>query len=412
MKIDNLKAGDLVIINANIASMDPNIERPYGMIDNACIVIRNQAIEWIGENIDLSNSLPEAVEVIDAKNKLVTPGLIDCHSHLVFGGNRANEFAMRLEGASYEEIAKAGGGIISTVTATRAESEDALFDSASKRLKQLLIEGVTTVEIKSGYGLDLETELKMLRVAKRLQDSFPVEISSTFLGAHALPPEYKDQPDAYIDLVCEQMIPRVASEKLAECVDVFCENIGFNAAQTERVFKAAAAHQLPVKLHAEQLSNQGGTQLAIKFDAWSVDHLEFIDQKDVDALSQSNTVPVLLPGAFYCLRETQLPPLQAMFAANLPIALATDANPGSSPCLSLLLVMSMACTIFRFTPEQALRGVTINAAKALRRGSSLGSISVGKQADMVIWDLQEAAELAYYFGSKPTNVTIKKGQVV
>jgi imidazolonepropionase len=412
MKIDNLKAGDLVIINANIASMDASIDRPYGMIDNASIVIRNQTIEWVGKNLDLSKSLPAAVEVIDAKNKLVTPGLIDCHSHLVFGGNRANEFAMRLEGASYEAIAKAGGGIVSTVNATRAASEDTLFESASKRLQQLLAEGVTTIEIKSGYGLDLETELKMLRVAKRLQDSYSVEVSCTFLGAHALPPEYKDQPDAYIDLVCDQMVPIIASQKLADCVDVFCENIGFNAAQTERVFAAAAAHGLPVKLHAEQLSNQGGTQLAIKHDAWSVDHLEFIDQKDVDALSTSNTVPVLLPGAFYCLRETQLPPLQSMFAAQLPIALATDANPGSSPCLSLLLVMSMACTLFRFTPEQALRGVTFNAAKALRRDSKVGSIAIGKQADIVIWDLKEAAELAYYFGSKPAHITIKKGHVI
>ncbi len=395
MNAPQINKNDLLIINANCATLSEQVAAPYGLIANAAILVRDEAIVWVGatqvfNQIDLTQ-----VDVIDAQGKLVTPGLIDCHTHLVFGGNRANEFAMRLEGASYEEIAKAGGGIISTVKATRSESEDELFLSASERLNQLQAEGVTTIEIKSGYGLDSDNELKMLRVAKRLEQSTPVEVSKTFLGAHALPPEYKDQADAYIDLVCDEMLPKVVAQNLADCVDAFCENIGFNHAQTQRVFAAAKKHGLPVKLHAEQLSNQQGTQLAIDYDAWSVDHLEFINEQDVAALKDSNTVPVLLPAAFYCLRETQLPPLQAMFDAKLPIALATDANPGSSPCLSILLVMSLACTLFRFTPEQALKGVTAHAAKALRRDDKIGSLEAGKQADIVIWNLKDPAELAY-----------------
>ncbi len=412
MNAPQINKNDLLIINANCATLSEQVAAPYGLIENAAILVRDEAIVWVGATQVFNQTDLAQVDVIDAQGKLVTPGLIDCHTHLVFGGNRANEFAMRLEGASYEEIAKAGGGIISTVKATRSESEDELFLSASERLNQLQAEGVTTIEIKSGYGLDSDNELKMLRVAKRLEQSTPVEVSKTFLGAHALPPEYKDQADAYIELVCDEMLPKVVAQNLADCVDAFCENIGFNHAQTQRVFAAAKKHGLPVKLHAEQLSNQQGTQLAIDYDAWSVDHLEFINEQDVAALKDSNTVPVLLPAAFYCLRETQLPPLQAMFDAKLPIALATDANPGSSPCLSILLVMSLACTLFRFTPEQALKGVTAHAAKALRRDDKIGSLEAGKQADIVIWNLKDPAELAYYFGHKPNNQVIKKGKRV
>lgn len=385
---------DCLILNANIATMTKN---DYGIIENSAVGIINKKIAYVGK----SQSSLQAKKTIDANGQWLLPGLIDCHTHLVYGGNRANEFEMRLNGATYEEIAKAGGGILSSVTATRQATEKELFDSASKRLEALISEGVTTIEIKSGYGLDLETELKMLRVAKRLGEHYPIRVVPTFLGAHALPPEYKNHSDGYIDAVCNEMIPAVAKEKLADCVDVFCENIGFSYQQTEKVFKAAKAHGLKVKLHAEQLSDQGGAGLVAKYKGLSADHLEYLSQESIAKMAQQGTVASLLPGAFYFLRETKLPPTQALRDAKVPIAIATDHNPGTSPCLSLLLMMNMACTLFKMTPLEALQGVTINAAMALGLDKNIGSIEIGKNAELVLWDIEHPNQLSYQFGTAP-----------
>lgn len=401
---------DLIIHNIQLASMAD--KDGYGIIENAVICVKNGLIQAIHNSDDSNVKQSETEESIDGKDYWLTPGLIDCHTHLVYGGNRANEFEMRLNGASYEAIAKAGGGIVSTVKATRETSKDELFKLAAKRLSYLIDEGVTSIEIKSGYGLDLETEQKMLEIAKELDQFSSVEVSKTFLAAHAVPPEYKDNADAYIDLVCEIMMPHLNELGLIDCVDAFCEGIGFNLEQTEKVFSKAKELGLPVKLHSEQLSDLGGSKLACEFGAWSVDHLEFLDPKDVKTLKQSGTVATLLPGAFYFLSETKLPPIEALRENQVPIAIATDSNPGSSPCLSILLMLNMATTLFKLTPSEALQGVTINAAKALNIADKVGSIEVGKQADFVFWDIDTPAELSYRIGGNACRKVIKKGKVV
>lgn len=351
-----------------------------------------------------------ATQTIDCAGRLITPALIDAHTHLVHAGNRSREFELRLEGASYEEIARNGGGIVSTMRATRAASEDELVEAALPRLDALLAEGVGTIEIKSGYGLELETELKMLRAARRLGALRPVRVVTTFLGAHALPPEFAGDPDGYIDLVCEHMIPAVAAEGLADAVDGFCEGIGFTPAQIERVFAAAQAHGLPVKLHAEQLSNLGGAALAARYGALSADHLEHLDQAGVAAMTATGTVAMLLPGAYYFCRESQLPPIAALREAGVPIALATDCNPGTSPLTSLLLAMNMGATCFRLTVVECLAGVTINAAKALGLEAECGSLEPGKSCDLAIWNVEEPAELVYRMGARPLHARVWRGQ--
>ncbi len=352
---------------------------------------------------------PEARETIDCGGRWITPGLIDCHTHLVFGGDRAHEFELRLEGASYEEIARAGGGIVSTMRATRAADEDELVASALPRLDALIAEGATTVEVKSGYGLDTESELRMLRAARRLGRERPVDIVTTFLGAHALPPEYAGDADGYIAKVCDEMLPAVAAEGLADAVDAFCEGIGFTPEQTERVFEAASAHGLPVKLHAEQLSNLHGAALAARHGALSADHLEHLDADGIAAMARAGTVATLLPGAFYFVRETKLPPVEALRAAGVPIALATDCNPGTSPLTSLLLAMNMGATLFRLTVTECLAGVTRNAARALGLADR-GTLEPGKRCDLAIWDIERPAELVYRMGFNPLHARIWSGQ--
>lgn len=398
---------DRLLTNLRIATMQQN-GTPYGMIEHGCMVLSGDTIAWVGER----NSLPSKFkysEEEDMQGRLATPGLIDCHTHLVYGGDRAKEFELRLEGASYEEIARAGGGIVSTVSATRDASEDELVATALPRLDHLIAEGVTTVEIKSGYGLSTVDEAKMLSAARRLGQQRPVAVQTTFLGAHALPPEFKDRDDDYIDIVCNNMLPAAAAAGLVDAVDAFCEGIAFSVNQTDKVFAKAKELGLPVKIHSEQLSNLGGTALAASYNAISADHLEYVDQAGIDAMAKSGTVAVLLPGAFYTLRETKLPPLQAIRDAGVPIAVATDANPGSSPLTSLLLVLNMACTLFRMTPEESLAGVTRNAAKALGLQDNTGILKAGKQADIAIWDIREPAELSYRIGFNPLNRRIFRG---
>ena len=384
--------------NAQIATMTP--DKPYGLIENGAIVISADRIKWVGAE----KELPDEFAGLQGKNlegRLVTPALIDCHTHLVYGGSRATEFELRLNGASYEEIARNGGGILSTVTATRNASEDELLAQSLPRLDAFLAEGVATIEIKSGYGLDIETEIKMLRVARQLGKERSVRVKTSFLGAHAIPPEFSGKADAYIDFVCEEVLPAVHYENLADAVDGFCENIAFSPNQISKVFEKAKSFGLPVKLHAEQLSNLGGATLAAKYGALSADHLEFLDQTGVEVMGESGTVAVLLPGAFYTLRETQLPPLDSLRKAEVPIAIATDCNPGSSPLTSILLCMNMACTLFRMTPEEALCGVTIIAAQALGIGDEVGTIEVGKKAELAVWNVDQPAELAYRAGFNP-----------
>jgi len=384
--------------NAQIATMTPG--KSYGLIENGAVVISADRIKWVGAE----KELPDEFAGLQGKNlegRLVTPALIDCHTHLVYGGSRATEFELRLNGASYEEIARNGGGILSTVTATRNASEDELLAQSLPRLDALLSEGVATIEIKSGYGLDIETEIKMLRVARQLGKERSVRVKTSFLGAHAIPPEFSGKADAYIDFVCEEVLPAVHYENLADAVDGFCENIAFSPNQISRVFEKAKSFGLPVKLHAEQLSNLGGATLAAKYGALSADHLEFLDQTGVEVMGESGTVAVLLPGAFYTLRETQLPPLDSLRKAEVPIAIATDCNPGSSPLTSILLCMNMSCTLFRMTPEEALCGVTVVAAQALGIGDEVGTIEVGKKAELAVWNVDQPAELAYRVGFNP-----------
>jgi len=353
-----------------------------------------------------------ATKVIDLEGKCLTPGLIDCHSHLVFGGNRAKEFNLRLQGQSYEQIAKQGGGIMSTVNHTRAATEQQLEHDARSRLALLVSDGVTSIEIKSGYGLTFKDEEKMLRVARRLGDTSPVTVTTTFLGAHALPPEYTNNRSGYLDLVCKEMLPKLHAQGLIDSVDAFCESIAFSVDEVEQVFQAATDLGLPVKLHAEQLSNSGGAELAAKYHALSADHLEYLDETGVQAMAASGSVAVLLPGAFYMLRETRKPPVQLLRDYQVPIALATDINPGSSPVLSARLMMVLGCQEFGLTPEEALRGMTINAAKALGKSDSVGSLQIGKAADLAIWDVQQPFELAYWLGGNKAESVIKAGNCI
>lgn len=395
----------MLLINAKIATMHG--EEPYGLIPNASMVIKGDKIEWIGAPQELPIEYAN-LNTQDLEGRLVTPALIDCHTHLVHGGNRAVEFEMRLNGASYEELARAGGGIVSTVKATRKASVDELAALALPRVDALIAEGVSVLEIKSGYGLDEQTELNMLRAARVLEKQRPVRIFTSFLGAHAIPKEFDGEPDAYIDEVCIPTLKKANAEDLVDAVDGFCEGIAFTAEQIERVFMVAKTLQLPVKLHAEQLSNIGGTQLAARYDALSADHIEYANEEDVKALAYAGSVAVLLPGAFYTLRETQQPPLDHLRNHKVPIAIATDANPGSSPLTSLLLTMNMACTLFRMTPEEALAGVTRNAAKALGL-ADCGMIKQGFNADLAIWDVEHPAELSYRIGFNPLYKRIFRG---
>jgi imidazolonepropionase len=375
-------------------------ESPWGLVDAGALLTRGTQIEWAGALAELPAALGHGVSTEhDLGGALVTPGLVDCHTHLVYGGRRAREFELRLQGASYEEIARAGGGIRSTVAATRAASDEALFASARQRAQTLMREGVTTLEVKSGYGLALEHERRCLAAARRLGAELPVTVRTTYLAAHAVPPEFDGRADDYVDALCG-WLPVLHAEGLVDAVDAFCERIGFTPAQTRRVFEAARALGLPVKLHAEQLSDQHGAELAAEFGALSCDHLEHLSERGVRAMRAAGTVAVLLPGAYYFLRDTQLPPIAALREAGVPMALATDHNPGSSPALSLLLMLHMGCTVFRMTPEEALRGVTVNGALALGL-SDRGQLATGQRADFVAWDLDHPNELAYWFGHNP-----------
>jgi len=400
---------DAIWLNGRLATLSGGA--PYGAIEDGAVAVADGRIAWVGPRAELPGA-PETLarNVHDLEGRWLTPGLIDCHTHLVYGGDRAAEFEQRLKGASYAEIAEAGGGIVSTVAATRAASEDDLLCAARPRLDALLAEGVTTVEIKSGYGLDLENELKQLRVARALGAALPVTVKTTFLGAHALPPEFAERAEDYIDAVVV-MLPEIAASGLADAVDAFCETIGFSPEQTARVFEAAGAQGLPVKLHADQLSDLGGAALAARYGALSADHLEFTGAEGVAAMAAAGTVAVILPGAFYALRETQVPPVAAFRAAGVPIALATDCNPGSAPVTSLLLMLNMGCTLFRLTPEEALAGVTRHAATALGLGATHGTLAPGKAADFAIWNIERPAELAYRIGFNPLAYAVKSGVV-
>lgn len=394
-------------INARIATMQGD---GLGLIERGAMVTSDDKIVWVGP----MDSLPAALHIdekFDCAGALMTPGLIDCHTHLVFAGNRAIEFEQRLNGASYEEIARTGGGILSTVRATRAADEQSLLAQSEHRLHALMREGVTTVEIKSGYGLDIDTEKKMLRVARRLGKQNAMTVRTTFLGAHALPAEFSGRAREYIDFVCDKMLPAIAESGLADAVDVFCENIGFTNVETRQVFEAARRHGLPVKLHAEQLSDSGGAALAAEFGALSADHLEYLSENGVNAMAASGTVAVLLPGAFYFLREKKLPPIDAMRAARGAIAVASDLNPGTSPIASLLANMHMAATLFRLTPVEVLRGVTVNAARALGLAISHGQLTIGARADFCLWDIGTPAELVYWLGGIRPAKTIFGGVV-
>ena len=400
-----------VWLNCKAATMQQGVAQPYGLIEDAALVVKNGLLEWVGTRRDLpALYAASGTSTNDANGALITPGLIDCHTHLVYGGNRAGEFEQRLNGASYEDIANAGGGITSTVKATRDATEQELQAQSAPRLKALMAEGVTTIEIKSGYGLALEHERKTLRVARGFAAVYPVSVQTTFLGAHAVPPEFAGRNDDYVDELV-RMLPVLHAEGLVDAVDAFCERIGFSLAQTERVFEAAKALGLPVKLHAEQLSDSGGAQLAVSYGALSCDHLEWLSDTGVAAMAQSCTTAVLLPGAFYFLRETKLPPIAALKSAGVPIAISTDCNPGSSPCTSLLLMLNMSCTLFRLTPEEALAGVTRNAARALGL-KDRGVLAAGMRADFVLWGVQSPAELSYAFGSCPRIQTVFNGALV
>lgn len=392
--------------NCHIATMKNG---RYSILENAAIMTENEYIAWIGLEVEAPNNVDQKYNL---QGKWVTPGLIDCHTHSVFGGNRSIEFEQRLQGVSYAEIAKQGGGIASTVKATREATEQQLFDSALKRIQQLQKDGVTTIEIKSGYGLDLKNERKMLQVIRKLSAHISMNVVSTYLAAHALPQEYKDNSDAYIEEVCNVTLPQLFEEKLFDAIDGFCEYLAFSPEQIERIFKKAQTLNIPIKLHAEQLSSLGGSTLAAHYQALSADHLEYMTEEDVIAMSESDTVAVLLPGAFYLLRETQLPPIEKLIHHGVKIAISTDSNPGTSPVLSLRLMMNMACTLFRLTPEQALAGVTIHAAQALGMQNTHGSLEQGKCADFVAWDIEHPSELSYWLGGDIGKQVIHKGHLI
>jgi imidazolonepropionase len=398
---------DAIWINARLATMDgPG----WGIIEDGALAVSGGIITYCGPSAELPKPPAQlAYQVHDVDGRWITPGLIDCHTHLVWGGDRAREFELRLEGATYEQISRAGGGIRSTVAATRAASEADLFNAAVPRLSSLMEEGVTTVEIKSGYGLDVENEMKSLRVARRLGAVFPVTVKTSFLGAHAIPPEFDGDGDGYMTDVIERQLPEVFRAGLADAVDGFCEGIGFSHAQTERLFKAAQHYRLPIKLHAEQLSDLNGAALAARYGALSADHLEWLSQEGVEAMKASGTVAVLLPGSSYFLRETRMPPVAALRAAGVPIAIATNCNPGSSPLVSPILAMSLACTLFRLTPVEAMAGFTREDAKALGLGATHGVLAAGRVADFVGWDIGSPAELAYVMGHRPLSFVVYGG---
>ena len=391
------KTCDILFINARLATMTPGGE-PYGVADADALTLTGDRISGIGQAEEFSGN---ATNIIDLEGRWITPGLIDCHTHLVHAGNRAQEFEMGLNGASYEEIAAAGGGILSTVKATRDASESELAAESQPRLQAMIKAGVTTVEIKSGYGLDLETEMKMLEVAKQLGEINPVRVQKTFLGAHALPEEFAGNSDGYMAKVIHEMLPTIHALGLIDAIDAFCEKIAFSEEQVRQLFKAADRLGLPIKLHAEQLSNQNGAELAAHFRALSADHLEYIDEKGVKEMAKSGTVAVILPGAFYYLRETRKPPIELFREYRVPMALATDCNPGSSPTTNPQLMMNMAAILFRMTPEEALAGFTRNGAAALGLSSEIGTLEVGKRADLAIWDIDHPSELTQAIGSNP-----------
>jgi imidazolonepropionase len=391
---------DLIITHVNIATMDTDVGNPYGAIKDGLIAIKNGKVMWCGAALDYPELIDEHAErtnrrFIDGNGGWLLPGLVDCHTHLIYGGNRAQEWESRLEGLSYEEISRRGGGIVSTVSATRQASFDSLYCAAEIRLKTLMREGVTCLEIKSGYGLNTETERKMLQVAKLLSESHPITIAKSFLGAHAVPTEFAGRSDEYIDLVVDEMMPLLAEEQLIDAVDVFCENIGFSRAQCERVFQRAAELGLPVKGHVEQLSDQSGARLVAEYGGLSVDHVEYLSPVDIPLIKETNVVPVLLPGAFYFLGETQKPPINEFRQAQIPMAIASDLNPGSSPICSLLLNMNLACVQFGLTPEESLAGVTRHGAMALGLGESKGLLKEGFDADLTLWQIDHPAELSY-----------------
>lgn len=394
--VSNRYPWDGLLLDARLATLAD--ATGYGLVEHAALGWKDGAIAFAGQQSELSGA-PEtlAAHVESAHGALVTPGLIDCHTHLVFAGDRAQEFEQRLQGASYEQIARTGGGILSTVRATRAASEDALFAASLPRARALLADGVTTLEIKSGYGLDTANEIKMLRVARRIGETLGIGVRTSFLGAHALPPEFAQRADDYIAYVCDEMLPAVAAQGLADAVDAFCESIGFSLEQTRRVFETARELGLPLKLHAEQLSMQGGAAMAASYGALSADHLEYIGDDCARAMALAGTVAVLLPGAFVCLRETKAPPVASLRAHGVAMAVASDCNPGTSPLLSLRLAMSLACAQFRLTPEEALRGTTVHAAKALGLADR-GRLTIGQRADCVIWNARDPAELSYWLG--------------
>ena len=410
--MDGRRKWDYLIINAHLATMTDN-GAPYGAVRQGALAIADQRIAWLGPLGELPGA-PEdcANKVYSAGGHWLTPGLIDCHTHLVFAGNRALEFEQRLNGASYQEIARSGGGILSTVNATRASTESDLVESAARRLRHLCSQGVTTVEIKSGYGLNVEVELRMLQAIRRLKERQVIDIHATFLGAHSIPVEFKDHPDAYVDLICSEMLPRIKDQGLAVAVDAFCETIAFTPARVRRIFSAATALDLPVKLHADQLSDSGGAALAAEFGALSADHLEYISDAGIKAMAAAGTVAVLLPGAFHSLLDPKKPPIQGFRDQGVPMAIATDCNPGSSPLSSIITAMNFACIHFRMTPEEALGGVTINAARALGINDQLGSLEVGKKADLALWEIEEPAELAYWVGGRRCRRLYKNGQAV
>ena len=402
---------DTLLIDCRLATM-AETGAAYGAVEHAALGFKDGAITFAGAMSALPGKPDSlAAHVESTGNAWITPGLIDCHTHLVFGGDRAHEFELRLGGASYEDIARAGGGIMSTLRATRAADEDSLLAQSLPRAKALVADGVTTIEIKSGYGLDLESERRMLRVARRIGETLGIGVSATLLAAHAIPPEFKDRADAYIDEICANILPTIAREGLADAVDAFCEHIAFTPAQTRRVFAKARELGLPVKLHADQLSDLGGAALAAEFGARSAEHLEHTSEDGVRAMAQQGTVAVLLPGAYYALRETKLPPIDAFRGAGVPIAIATDLNPGTSPLLSLRLAMSMACTLFRLTPEESLRGATAHAARALGLHDR-GTLEVGKRADFVVWDIERPADLCYWIGGTLARRVVAGGRTL
>lgn len=387
---------DRLFTDCNIATMDPAVGAPFGAIEDGAVAIADGRILRVGRRVELAGN--RAREVIPLGGAWITPGLIDCHTHLVFGGNRAGEFEQRLQGASYQEIARSGGGILSTVKATRAASVEALVRSARPRLQALMRGGATTVEIKSGYGLNGDGELKMLRAARALGESERVRVVPTLLALHALPPEYAERREDYLRMVTDEMVPAVAGAQLAGAVDAFCEGIAFSPPEVRALFEAAAAQGLRVKLHADQLGQAAGAALAAEFGALSADHLEHVDEAGVEAMAEAGTVAVLLPGAFYMLQETKRPPVDLLRRHRVPMAVATDCNPGTSPVLSPTLMLSMACTLFGLTPEEALLGMTLNAARALGLEEEIGTVSAGKAADLCIWRVSRPAELCYWLG--------------